>query len=1032
MSVPPRIRVTLAAAGTGKTTFLVDRAVAAISSGVPPERIVATTFTIPAAAELADRCRARLIAAGDAVAAAALAEARFGTTHAVCGRLVQAFAFELGLSPKLDVMSERAAAAAFTRSGEAAFGRHADRLDALGDAFGSAPGGWRRTVRRIVALARANGIGSDGLARSAARSLEELAGSFGTPGGSADGLDAALAGAVVGALDALSGTQVHPDTRAAATALRTARARTDAGERVPWPLWAELAGVGVAGRDGDLYGPVRRAAAAHAGHPRLREDVEAHVRQTFACAADAMESYADRKRALGLVDFEDQERLALDVLGRDDAAAFLREGIDLVLVDEIQDASPVEVAIYTALAHIAPASVWVGDLKQSVYAFRQADPVLVKAAVDAIAGDGTPDVLVRSRRARPALCDFVNAVFAPLFDAAGHDRASSRFAGHGLEPDPLTAGPLHVWPLSGRSNDRLDRALASAVAGLLAAPADWTVRDGPSIRPAEARDVAILCHRNDEVERVAAALAAEGVPVSFDRSDLEDRPEAGLLHAAVRWIADRSDRLALVEMARLAGDGEREAWLEALGAEDPDRALLGLLPFGGALEALRARRLGLTPVDVVDAILLETGILDVVASWGDAEGRLEVLDALRGRAARYAEERGGDVATLAGLADALAAEGERGRAAGGRGVTVTTWHRAKGGEWPIVVLSSLDRRDVPRLDEPVVETDGELDWERPLDGRWIRAWPAPYGRRTVGTPLRDAMAASAPGIRAADRRRAESVRLLYVGFTRARDHLVFPIASSNMPWLADLDLDQPRRFVLPSYGDRPLKVDGKDWKVAFRDPRTAPPAPRAAAPPFLPRVPRPAVHRPLRLRPSDAAAARLGEMREFVLGDRIALDGDPDMARVGEAFHAFVAVDGPAGSAREARADGILARWEVEAALSGSDLVLAADRLRAFLDARFAGWEWRHEVEVTSSVDGAIVSGRMDLLGERDRSFVIVDHKTFPGDRGGLQPRLESAAAQLELYADAVTIATGSACVGLFVHLPMLGRLYSTRWNGMS
>lgn len=113
--------------------------------------------------------------------------------------------------------------------------------------------------------------------------------------------------------------------------------------------------------------------------------------------------------------------------------------------------------------------------------------------------------------------------------------------------------------------------------------------------------------------------------------------------------------------------------------------------------------------------------------------------------------------------------------AGDGSVTVLTYHRVKGLEWPVVVLGSLDKKEkrtpfdvAPESDRPVFNP------RNPLDGRWIRYWPWPYGAQKK-TRLADVAEASGVGRAVSLREDKERVRLLYVGFTRARDHLVLAV-----------------------------------------------------------------------------------------------------------------------------------------------------------------------------------------------------------------------------------------------------------------
>src|SRR3546814_18261562 len=74
-----------------------------------------------------------------------------------------------------------------------------------------------------------------------------------------------------------------------------------------------------------------------------------------------------------------------------------------------------------------------------------------------------------------------------------------------------------------------------------------------------------------------------------------------------------------------------------------------------------------------------------------------------------------------------------------------------------------------RIYEPGAEGEGPRDWTRPLEGRWIRCWPWPYGLSGGGSALDVAAAASPLGQAAMRRAAQEDTRLLYVGVTRARD-----------------------------------------------------------------------------------------------------------------------------------------------------------------------------------------------------------------------------------------------------------------------
>src|SRR5688500_1640308 len=111
------INIVSASAGSGKTYRLTEILEAAVvDQSVRAHAVLATTFTNKAAAELQERVRVRLLAAGRTVDAQHLSAARIGTVNSVCGRLVSDFAFDLGLSPELRVLDEEPAELALHRS----------------------------------------------------------------------------------------------------------------------------------------------------------------------------------------------------------------------------------------------------------------------------------------------------------------------------------------------------------------------------------------------------------------------------------------------------------------------------------------------------------------------------------------------------------------------------------------------------------------------------------------------------------------------------------------------------------------------------------------------------------------------------------------------------------------------------------------------------------------------------------------------------------------------------------------------------
>lgn len=1037
-----RVDTIIASAGTGKTHRLVEDIVAEVISGTEPHRILATTFTKKAAAELAGRIRAALIQRGRPDLGAAMLSARIGTVNAVCGTLLSEFAFETGRSPITEVIAEDRQAIVFGRATGDVFAECGPMISELAERFGipargyslhgRAVRGWHDDVQRAVDLARSNGIPPERLALCAESSSASLLALFPKPGeNSAEALDAALQSALKSCVAEIEPTRatlkagtLKSDVPAVEKALRTLAA----GDPIAWPEWAKLAKLGATKSDEALFAGVVASASVHPHHPRLHSDIERYCAAILDCAARCMSAYAAYKAERGLLDFVDQEMLALAILSEPGNHERLRELIGAVFVDEFQDSSPIQIAIFTALSRIAPRNLWVGDPKQSIYGFRDADPALTTAAAAAItaASGGETHYLQRSYRTRPQLAEFVNAAITPNMLRAGMTEEEIRFDDCARsEPDAMPAA-LSIWSTKGKTKSARTVALAERVAGLFDDddPCAWAVSDKDgALRPVRGGDVAVLCRGNTQVSELATALAAHGLRVAVDRPGLLDQPEIEFALAAFRWVADPSDGLALAEMARLSSDDD--TWFEAVFEDDHGAGLAARLPFSEALDVIRAEASQRTPAEILDALLHAEQVLATILRWGNAEQRLQNLEALRGLLALYQDEQHAErqAATLASASAWIAARSDARQPPSRHpdAINVLTYHGAKGLEWPVVILTELDAAARAWPFGLTAVDEAAPDWAEPLAARGLRFWPWPYGEQRKGVGL-DAVAPASPeGIAVLEDERLERVRLLYVGLTRARDHLVLADTGSALLWLDELADDAGR----PLISFQPEKISAGEEHFAVRPPPDARKVgAEAAVPPqeYTRPAVLPAVHPPLRLRPSDgiADAGKVRIAATKVLGPRFALVGDPDLQRLGEAIHRFLAGENQARdpAQRNARAADMLARWRVPEFRS-EDLVAIAERLHGFLNEQYGTAARLVEWPVHALEGLQVLGGRLDLLVDFGDGYGIIDHKSFPGSVEMDEERLCAVAGQLALYARAIQQVTGKSRFEYWIHQPI-------------
>lgn len=1052
------VHVVTASAGTGKTHRLTAEVRDAVSAGTAASAVLATTFTTRAAAELVSRARAMLVEAGKRQDAERLLAGRFGTVNSVFGALLREFAFEGGRSPVTEVIPEERAQALFRMAADKAIGDYADRLQAIAERLGYVEGGgrdvsWRDLVSQVVALSRANGIAAEQLGDSRDRSWLGI-GSLLEParkGETAEGLDTALATSVADAIRVAGAGDGTKTTVTALQRLKDAGAALASGRPLSWQQWAQLAKIKAAKASDPLLDGVRLAAAAHARHPRLSKDIESMIRGVFDCAAEALVAFRAYKLARGLVDFADQEAEALRLLDRPEVTRILAERLELALVDEFQDTSPIQLALFLRIAQIARRSFWVGDPKQSIYGFRGSDPDLMSAVAGRIAAasGGAGETLTKSYRARPGLLQLFNDVFVPAFEHQGISRQQSECRDAARSDAVGQAVPLAIWQVAGSNKAKRATALAGGVRRMLADAGAWSIvpKGADAARPVRGGDIAILCRTKASCRDVAVALEAAGLQVALGRDGLLQSAECALALACLRWLADASDTLALAEIAHLTSvepNGVQPSWFGTVLEQADGIARLRADQISVALDALRPSLLSMTPAEVLDAAIGAAAIVGLAAAWGNAVQRLANLDALRGLAVGYEDDRrqSRQPATLGGLVDWLEeADAEKPESGDDHAVVVSTYHAAKGLEWPVTLLFDLDFSRGARLFDQVVAEGaaGGIDLDDPLKDRWLRLWPWPYSAQSKDVGLDTRADESETGQMAATRAAREEVRLLYVAMTRARDYLILAVDRPKGDLKAAaleglLNGAGDPLLKLPQAVDQPFGVgdarhDCRLWmldEAAGEEP--AEESLRSVYDIAFAASEGATIQLPYRFRPSefvqtDGDTAKV--LERHILGPRLALTGSPEMSALGDAVHGFLAVDSSQRDrpARRQMAEQILIRWGVGGALSSEEVVGAADRLWAFCSKNWPKGQLLREWPVTGRRGLQRVQGRVDLLIETETELFVIDHKTYPGAPSTWDGRAVGYATQLGMYAELCTAATSKPVRSMFVHLPVAGAI---------
>ena len=1083
-----RLTLVGASAGSGKTFRITEEVIAAISpdsGAVDLEGLVGVTYTRKAAAELAARIRRTLVKNGAYERTQRLPLAYLGTVHAVCLRLLQEFAIDAGLSPHLDVLpgsEARLLRQALEWGLEPTFKKQLEDLAAWLQIRWDPKtdrADWLSPVQDIMTLARSNRIPPTALDAMAERSVEGLLALLGPAAPDGNALDRALLeGLTRAAHDLEEINDGQQNTAGARDLIDELLLKAKAGP-LRWSDWITVQKLEPGKAARAAVSPLILIAARVHEHPRLHDELRRYTLGVYAAAKRGLVAYDDWKKRRRVVDFVDMIDRALTLLEQPAVADELRKRLALLVVDEFQDTSPVQLALFASMHALAKRSTWVGDRKQCIFEFAGADPTLMEALTKWVSdGKGQVEQLPFNRRSRPELVETCSDLFAAAFARHGYRPEEVRVTAKRSTDGRLAdLPPLGVWALAAKNRPEETAALAEGVRRLLQEPGKTPVVDRATgeVRDLRPGDVALLVATNAEAKTLAEALAMRGVRAAVARAGLLATPEGTLVEAALRALLDPRDDQSRAILDALTGfqGKDPDAWLNARlrdvaarrTAENGEHPPPPSRPSDvvARVEALGKELEGAAPSEALDRVLSALDVVTIACRWPDPEQRLANLDALRAMSAAYEErcKQESEAATVGGLLryfdqaaeevlvrDEMLASDDQHMGAGDGAVTILTYHRAKGLEWPVVVLGSLNKKEKRDAFEVSPETDRPaFDPSDPLAGRWIRYWPSPFGQRTA-TRLAELAAASPVGRAVAEREERERVRLLYVGFTRARDHLVLAVRVGKkgpaVNWLGELcdaqgkpllelPLDEAgtglghvsapgpeggraqvpaRVWNLGTGGDDPPRLERTDGTLGFARPETV----AGERPRYWISPSRAAVQWP------DMVVPSVLEETES-MGERLPLGQAKEVSWdvVGNAVHAFLAADAPgmADNLRHSRAEQLLAASGLLAVLGPDALLRAGDQLRRWVERRWPAANWHREVPVKTAImtphGMRSVSGTIDLLLVLPEGVVIVDHKSYPGAPSTWIAKAREFAPQMGAYAHALR-AAGLSVLEQWIH----------------
>ncbi len=814
-----------AGAGSGKTRVLVDRVTGLVDSGVPLERIVAITFTDKAAAELRERVRGELsqppvphsneVARFRGAALAVVDISPLTTIHGFCRSLLSARPIEAGIVPGFVVLDQLASDLLL----DSIVTEEIERLRSSPDSAMEGPllagAGLSRLRDLVKAVLRFPDLETE------------------LPGDGDENIDEVVEDLLATAREVVKFSAVVTEGDSLLTQARDALSRGEYLRSPSADIHDRAATLGRlkiykrAGAKGKWDADEETRAAFTALKPawkalsQRRDDAiagyrSAMLRVVVVAAEDTGAIYRRRKEEMGALDFDDLLLATGRLLETDQQVTEDIKGqFDHVLIDEFQDTDPIQAGIVMRLTEapgVRAESVedaipqagrlfLVGDANQSIYRFRRADLEVFRRAREQLLRSGIEARLTVNFRSTPGLVAVANKLFGELLPADDYQELT---AYRGSENTKASVSLLDIDPVLGKMDyDGEERspgtgairvAEARALAGWIEQQRSEAFpiidRDSGEVRPFDYGDIAILVRTYTGVRVFERELERYGIPFRLAKGrEFFHRLEIIQTIPVLRALADPSNGVAIIaalrspffgvsdeSLVRLAASCSSFSYLEELPGEgagflDPDKDA-PLLVARRILADLHREAFFMAPSAVLRSLYDRTRSIPLHALKPDGERRMANLLKLLDLAAAYedaastlAGSGSAEAGTLPGLVRYIeeqrqaAVEEESGlMGEGASAVTLMTIHSAKGLEFPVVAL--LDRSYTPSFKDTAIP-------DRERGSVAVKG----AGLEPVGWPERK----EAEELE----QEREAGRMLYVAFTRAREHVVVCSRSSE-------------------------------------------------------------------------------------------------------------------------------------------------------------------------------------------------------------------------------------------------------------
>jgi len=505
--------------------------------------------------------------------------------------------------------------------------------------------------------------------------------------------------------------------------------------------------------------------------------------------------YSRLKRSRHILDFSDLEHKMLDLLwgksrsGITGVAKTVGARYREIMVDEYQDSNAVQDSIFRALTMQKNNCFMVGDVKQSIYQFRMADPGIFLEKYDrylpaeSVCDDSGRKVLLsKNFRSGPEVIEAVNDVFydcmSPRIGGLRYTEAEA--LSEGVSRGKLSQQAIELYGICAGGNVYGDEAsfVANRISQLL--DGNHYVRDGAGERPIRPEDIVILMRSPGSVGmHYKRAIERVGINCEFGKgTDLLETEEVQFLHAFLQVISNPLQDIPLIavlasrvfgfhadDLARIRVLNRESDFYTALRASE-DRKAAAFLQL---LDKLRGDARMLPLPQLVDEVIWLTEADAVFQSMADGEMRMDNIRSFCALASSYAATGAKSLEAFLDYLQVVAQEGvsEAKDTTTPGSVTIMTIHKSKGLEFPVVFLCGLAKEFNMEHTQAQVLCDSLLGLGLSCVDKKLRARYPSLAKLAINAKMQ-AEAVS------------EEMRVLYVAMTRPKDRLIMTYTSSRL------------------------------------------------------------------------------------------------------------------------------------------------------------------------------------------------------------------------------------------------------------